>query len=221
VCAVSSDEVSQLRTVTAEVVSLDPHTIGEVEASVRLLADRLDTCRAGTCERGADVVARMRRTIIAAKDAVAGRPARRVFVAEWLDPPFAAGHWVPEMVDLAGGEDVLGMAGRPSYATTWDAVAAEQPELIVVAPCGFDRVRAEAEAAGIELPAPSVCVDANAYFSPPGTADCGRRRAAGRDPARRAGRQAAASGASRVSCATHSMWCVWGNMSTGCTRSSR
>jgi len=125
VCAVSSDEVSQLRTVAAEVVSLDPHTIGEVEASVRLLADRLDTCRAGTCERGAGVVARMRRTIIAAMEAVAGRPVRRVFVAEWLDPPFAAGHWVPEMVDLAGGEDVLGVAGRPSYATTWDAVAAE------------------------------------------------------------------------------------------------
>jgi iron complex transport system substrate-binding protein len=88
-------------------------------------------------------------------------------VAEWLDPPFAAGHWVPEMVELAGGEDVLGVAGRPSYATTWDDVAAEQPELIVVAPCGFDRVRAQAEAAGIELPAPSVCVDANAYFSRP------------------------------------------------------
>ena len=167
VCAVSSDEVSQLRTVAAEVVSLDPHTIGEVEASVRLLADRLDTCRAGTCERGAAVVARMRRTMIAAMDAVAGRPVRRVFVAEWLDPPFAAGHWVPEMVDLAGGEDVLGRAGRPSSATTWDAVAAERPELIVVAPCGFDRVRAEAEAAGIDLPAPSVCVDANAYFSRP------------------------------------------------------
>ena len=99
VCAVSSDEVSQLRTVDAEVISLDPHTIGEVEASVRLLADRLDTCRAGTCERGADVVAGMRRTIVAAMDAVAGRPVRRVFVAEWLDPPFAAGHWVPEMVD--------------------------------------------------------------------------------------------------------------------------
>jgi iron complex transport system substrate-binding protein len=68
---------------------------------------------------------------------------------------------------LAGGKDVLGMPGRPSYETSWDAVAAERPELIVVAPCGFDRGRAEAEAAGIELPAPAVCVDANAYFSRP------------------------------------------------------
>jgi iron complex transport system substrate-binding protein len=122
VCAVSSDEVSQLRTVAAEVVSLDPHTIGEVEASVRLLADRLDTCRRHLRAR-AGVVARMRRTIIAAMEAVAGRPVRRVFVAEWLDPPLrrralGAGDGRP-----GGGEDVLGVAGRPSYATTWDAVA--------------------------------------------------------------------------------------------------
>jgi iron complex transport system substrate-binding protein len=167
VCAVSSDEVAQLSSVDAEVISLDPHTIGEVEASVRLLADRLDVCRAGSCKRGADVVTTMRRTIIAATDAVADRPVRRVFVAEWLDPPFAAGHWVPEMVNLAGGEDVLGRTGQPSYPTTWEAVASERPELIVVAPCGFDRARAEAEAATVDLPAPAVCVDANAYFSRP------------------------------------------------------
>jgi iron complex transport system substrate-binding protein len=167
VCAVSSDEVSRLRSVEAEVISLDPHTIGEIERSVRLLAGRLDVCRAGSCERGAGVVTAMRRTIIAAMDAVAGRAVRRVFVAEWLDPPFAAGHWVPEMVDLAGGEDVLGRAGQPSYPTTWEAVAAERPELVVVAPCGFDRARAEAEAAEVEMPAPAVCVDANAYFSRP------------------------------------------------------
>jgi iron complex transport system substrate-binding protein len=167
VCAVSSDEVSRLRSVDAEVISLDPHSIGEIESTVRLLADRLDVCRAGSCERGADVVTAMRRTIVAAMDAVAGRPLRRVFVAEWLDPPFAAGHWVPEMVDLAGGEDVLGRAGQPSYPTTWEAVVAERPELVVVAPCGFDKARAEAEAATVELPAPAVCVDANAYFSRP------------------------------------------------------
>ena len=167
VCAVSSSEVSQIRSVDAEVISLDPHTIGEVEASVRLLADRLDSCRAGSCERGAELVGAMRRTIIAAMDAVAGRKPRPVFVAEWLDPPFAAGHWVPEMVDLAGGRDVLGRAGLPSYPTSWEAVAGERPELIVVAPCGFDRARAEREAASVELPAPHVCVDANAYFSRP------------------------------------------------------
>jgi iron complex transport system substrate-binding protein len=167
VCAVSSQEVSELREVEAETISLDPHTIGEIEASVRLLADRLDVCRSGSCERGADLVTRMRRTIIAAMDAVAGREPRPVFVAEWLDPPFAAGHWVPEMVDLAGGRDVLGRPGLPSVPTTWEAVAAERPQLIVAAPCGFDRARAEREVEGMQLPAPHVCVDANAYFSRP------------------------------------------------------
>jgi iron complex transport system substrate-binding protein len=116
---------------------------------------------------GADVVAHMRRTIVATMEAVRDRPVRRVFVAEWLDPPFAAGHWVPEMVELAGGVDVLGKAGEPSFATTWERVAAAQPELIVVAPCGFDAVRAEREASHFSLPAPHVCVDANAYFSRP------------------------------------------------------
>jgi iron complex transport system substrate-binding protein len=167
VCAVSSVEVGALRAVDAEVVSLDPRTIGEVEASVRQLTDRLDACRSGTCEAGADVVAKMRRTIVAAMESVRGLPLRRVFVAEWLDPPFAAGHWVPEMVDLAGGVDVLGRAGQPSYPTTWEQVAAERPELIVVAPCGFDAVRAEQEASRFSLPAPHVSVDANAYFSRP------------------------------------------------------
>ena len=167
VCAVSSVEVGALRLVDAEVIALDPRTIGEVEASVRLLADRLDVCRRGTCEAGVAVVAAMRRTIVQTMDAVRGLPVRRVFVAEWLDPPFAAGHWVPEMVDLAGGVDVLGRAGKPSYATSWDRVAAHEPELIVVAPCGFDADRAAREAESIAMPAPHVCVDANAYFSRP------------------------------------------------------
>jgi iron complex transport system substrate-binding protein len=169
VCAVSGDDVARLRSVEAEVISLDPHTIGEIEGTVRLVADRLDTCRVGSCERGADVVTAMRRTIIRAMDAVAGRPQRPVFVAEWLDPPFAAGHWVPEMVDLAGGRDVLGASGRPSYPTTWSDVAAARPELIVAAPCGYDRERAAAEATAIQsaMPAPWVAVDANAHFSRP------------------------------------------------------
>lgn len=167
VCAVSSDDVTELHVVDAEVIALDPRTIGEVEASIRLLADRLDACRSGSCERGVDLVGAMRRTIVSAMDAVAGIPQRPVFVAEWLDPPFASGHWVPEMVDLAGGRDVLGRAGQPSYPTTWEAVAEAGPELIVAAPCGFDRERAEADAAAIDLPAPHVAVDANAYFSRP------------------------------------------------------
>ncbi|HET7855318.1 MAG TPA: hypothetical protein VFL41_02565, partial [Gaiellaceae bacterium] len=98
---------------------------------------------------------------------VAGLPRRRVFVAEWLDPPFASGHWVPEMLAAAGGEDVLGRPGEPSFTTSWEAVRAAEPELIVVAACGFDAARAAQEAAGLDFPAPAVAVDANAYYSRP------------------------------------------------------
>ena len=80
---------------------------------------------------------------------------------------FAAGHWVPEMVELAGGEEVLGRAGEASFPTTWDAVLAREPELVVLAPCGFDAARAEREADLPALPSRVVAVDANAYFSRP------------------------------------------------------
>jgi iron complex transport system substrate-binding protein len=107
-----------------------------------------------------------------ARVAAVSRPPgrRRVFVAEWLEPPFAAGHWVPEMVDRAGGVDVMGRAGEPSFRTTWADVAALEPDLLVLAPCGYDRERTLAESAGLSgLPGcPTVAVDANAHFSRPG-----------------------------------------------------
>jgi iron complex transport system substrate-binding protein len=109
----------------------------------------------------------MRRRIGETSALVDDLPPKRVFVAEWLDPPFAAGHWVPEMVELAGGLEVLGRAGEPSYPTTWDAVRDQRPDLIVVAPCGFDARRGAAEARKHALPGPAVAVDANAYFSRP------------------------------------------------------
>jgi iron complex transport system substrate-binding protein len=162
VCAVSSGDVARLCAVAADVLSLDARTIAGIEESVLLLAERL-----GVPERGAAVVDGMRRRIAAVRERVAGLPRKRVFVAEWLDPPFAAGHWVPEMVELAGGLDVLGRAGEPSYPTSWEAVAAAGPELVVLAPCGFDAQRAAAEAAGVDLPAPAVAVDGSAYYSRP------------------------------------------------------
>ena len=75
-----------------------------------------------------------------------GRPRPRVFVAEWIDPPFVPGHWLPEMIEAAGGEEVLGRARRARYPTTWDAVSAADPELLVIAPCGFDAERTRREA---------------------------------------------------------------------------
>jgi len=163
VCAVSSDEVGRLCAVDAEVVSLDPRTIAGIEQSVLELAHRL-----GVPDRGARVAARMEEKIGGVRELVAGLEPGRVFVAEWLDPPFAAGHWVPEMVAHAGGQEVLGRAGEASFATTWEAVGAREPELVVLAPCGFDAARAAREAASLPpLPCRAVAVDANAYFSRP------------------------------------------------------
>ncbi len=159
VCAVSSSEVCD---VGARVISLDPRTIAEIGDSVVALGQALERE-----ERGREAAAQMHERIERVRSAVAGLPRRRIFVAEWLDPPFASGHWIPEMVAAAGGIDVLGRPGEHSVPTSWDAVAAERPELIVLAPCGFDAKRALKEAAGLDLPAPSVAVDANAYFARP------------------------------------------------------
>ena len=163
VCAVSSDDVTKLCAVEAEIVSLDPRTVGEVEESVLELARRL-----GVAAKGADVAAGMERELGRVHSLVADCLQRRVFVAEWLEPPFAAGHWVPEMVELAGGVEVLGRAGEASFATTWDEALGCGPELVVLAPCGFDAERAAREADVVpELPCRVVAVDANARFSRP------------------------------------------------------
>ena len=162
VCAVSSDEVGRLCDVDADVISLDPRSISGIEDSVLHLARRL-----GVPERGAGIVARMEETIGQVRELVAGCRPRHVFVAEWLDPPFAAGHWVPEMVEAAGGSEVLGITAQPSFQTTWESVLERAPEVVVLAPCGFDAERAAREARVPELGCRVVAVDANAYFSRP------------------------------------------------------
>jgi iron complex transport system substrate-binding protein len=162
VCAVSGDDVSTLCPVDTELISLNPTTLEAVADSVETVAERL-----GVPEAGAAVASEMHDVIENVRRTVAGRPRRRIFVAEWVDPPFAAGHWLPEMVEAAGGEDVLGRAGEPSFPTTWDVVRDARPELVVVAACGFDALRASEEAEDADLPAPALAVDANAYYSRP------------------------------------------------------
>src|SRR6266542_4374426 len=103
VCAVSADAVDELCATEAEVIALDAHTLGEIEERIMSLAGLL-----GVPARGRAVVDEMQATIAAISERVAAAPARPVFVAEWLDPPYAAGHWIPEMVALAGARDVLG-----------------------------------------------------------------------------------------------------------------
>ena len=115
----------------------------------------------------------MRRSIDDVRRATAGLPRPRVFVAEWIDPPFVPGHWLPDMIDAAGGEALLAEPGRPSHPTTWDEVAAADPELLVIAPCGFDTAEAARRSAHLDLEriAPNarvVVVDGDAYYSRPG-----------------------------------------------------
>jgi iron complex transport system substrate-binding protein len=151
------------------VISLDPHTVGEVLGDARTLAQATDS-RDAAAELVRDAAARIDKVRLAVRGA--RRP--RVVALEWLDPPFAAGHWTPQLIDYAGGEDVLGLAGEHSEERTWDEVAASRPDVVVVMPCGFNAEIAhrEAEMHREQLLAVGagevVAVDAAAYFSRPG-----------------------------------------------------
>jgi iron complex transport system substrate-binding protein len=106
--------------------------------------------------------------------AVAGAVRPRVAALEWLDPPFAGGHWVPQMVVAAGGDDVLGVAGERSRTVSWEEVAASEPDIVLVMPCGLDADEALAQAIGFRSDLAGtgahrvVAVDAASSFSRPG-----------------------------------------------------
>jgi iron complex transport system substrate-binding protein len=172
VCAVSYDDV---RTIAKEietrprVIALDPHTVGEVLGDARTLAQATDRKDAAvTLVR--DAATRIDRV----KLAVRGARRPRVVALEWLEPPFAAGHWTPQLIDYAGGEDVLGFPGERSEERSWADVEAAQADVVLVMPCGFDAAFAhrEAEMHRDQLAALGagevVAVDAAAYFSRPG-----------------------------------------------------
>ena len=163
VCAVSSDNVCD---VGARVISLDPRTINEVAESVAFLGAQL-----GVAAKGKQVADHMLERIEKVRRAVVGRKRPRVFIAEWLDPPFASGHWIPEMVDAAGGIEVLGKPGVPSVTTSWQAVRDAKPEIVIFAPCGFDEVRAAKEAAVLvdqfDPNWQTACVNADRFFARP------------------------------------------------------
>jgi iron complex transport system substrate-binding protein len=172
VCAVSYDDV---RAVAArlpgepDVISLDPGTLDEVLDDLVLLATA-----AGVGERGRHLRRELAGRLWAVSEAVAGAEAPGVAALEWLDPPFIGGHWVPEMIALAGGRDVIGTAGERSRVADWDEIAAAAPELALVMPCGLyvdeaaeqaDRARDRLERVGA---ARVVAVDAASSFSRPG-----------------------------------------------------
>jgi iron complex transport system substrate-binding protein len=154
----------------AEVLTIDPHTLDEVFASIQTIGKAT-----GHEPEAETLVAGLRERLWAVRDRVAGRPRPRVMLLEWTDPPFAPGHWVPEMIVAAGGEPLLGAPGAKSERVTWDAVHIAAPEVIVVAPCGFDldgarRLADELVTTGV-LPdgVPVHPVDANAAWARPGT----------------------------------------------------
>jgi iron complex transport system substrate-binding protein len=163
VCAVSKGELESVCRVGADVLSLDPRTLGEVIESVRTVAHQL-----GVPARGEEIAAHMGAAIEQTAASVRGLTRRSTFFAEWIDPPFCAGHWLPEMVDAAGGTDVIGRAGEPSHPTTWEDVLSLRPDLVVVGPCGFGVEEAYRRAADLRLPCRTVVVDGDAYYSRPG-----------------------------------------------------
>ena len=172
VCAVSYDEVAEIAKElpsAPRVIALDPHTLGETLGDVRTLAEAT-----GRREHGVDLVQSIAVRIDRVKLAVRAQRRPRVAALEWLDPVYAAGHWTPQLIELAGGEDVLGMPGEPSQTLPWEALATARPEIVVVMPCGYDAPRSHAEALAHERELMSVgaakvvAVNASAYFSRPG-----------------------------------------------------
>jgi iron complex transport system substrate-binding protein len=172
VCAVSFDDVSKIAErldSQPNVVSQDPSTIGEVLADVRQLGEAADVVDAAEelIEQAAD-------RLDVVQDLVETADPLRVAALEWLDPVYVGGHWVPQMIEIAGGEDVLGFAGEKSRVADWSEVQAARPELVVSMPCGYYAEQAAKETmdqaerlAGLGADR-VVAVDAAAYFSRPG-----------------------------------------------------
>jgi len=156
------------------VLALDAHDITGVLATIRLVGHA-----GGVPERAERCVRDIERRIAAVRARVEGRPVARVLALEWLDPPFVPGHWVPEMVALAGGTLLPGVSARPSFAVQWGELVGLDPDFLLVMPCGFDLAAARADADACRAPLGAVAprairsgrayaVDATAHFSRPG-----------------------------------------------------
>lgn len=177
VCAVSYKTVqkaAKMYVADATVVSLEPNTISDIFDNIKTVGEL-----AGVKEKGVAVVEELQNRLDAVREKTAdveNQP--RVFMLEWLEPPFAPGHWVPEQVEIAGGIALMGAAGKKSVTTDYERIFDEQPEIIVLVPCGYyihDIVRQLGQTAfpsnWRELPAvinnQVWAMDASAYFSRP------------------------------------------------------
>jgi iron complex transport system substrate-binding protein len=172
VCAVSYDDVVAVAARLPshpQVISLDPSNLEEVLADIPRLGEAT-----GVADRAAALRDGLELRLAEVRRAVAGAPRPSVLALEWLDPPFIGGHWVPEMIEIAGGSDALGVAGAKSRTAEWDEIAAADADVVVAMPCGWDAVRArsEVDAHATEVAAIGAeriwTVDAAASFSRPG-----------------------------------------------------
>jgi iron complex transport system substrate-binding protein len=155
---------------TADVLTIDPYSLDEVFESFLTLGRATGRLDAATA-----LVESQRARLDAVRSRVAALPRPRVMLLEWTDPPYAPGHWMPEMIVAAGGEPLLGTPGARSERVTWEAIRAARPDLVVAAPCGFGLAEAtaladELVASGVLPPGvPVHAVDANAAWARPGT----------------------------------------------------
>jgi iron complex transport system substrate-binding protein len=169
VCALPSGHVEQALShlgCRAGVLSLDPYRLEDVLSTFEEVARA-----AGVPAKGRDLVAASRERLAAVAAAVAGRPRPRVAVVEWVDPPFTAGHWVPDLVTAAGGEPVAARAGKRSVQVSWAELAAPRPEIVLVTPCGYHLAGAirQAEAVVPHFPGAAVwAIDGDGLVVRPG-----------------------------------------------------
>ncbi len=178
VCAVAEAEVTAAAgrlPGRPRVVNLEPVSVAGVLESIQTVA-----AAAGVPDRGVAVVNRLRQRITAVANRSAGVLVKpRVVLLEWLDPPFSSGHWTPELIQMAGGEEMLGRAGRPSRTLAWEEVVAAKPDVLLIACCGFTTERTLLDLPSLrtrsgwaDLPAVQTgrvyVMDGNAYFSRPG-----------------------------------------------------
>jgi iron complex transport system substrate-binding protein len=169
VCALPTDHVEDALGYLgcqSDVLSLDPHTLDEVLASIIAVGQRT-----GVTERATTLVAELRARLARVEATVAGRPRPAVALVEWVDPPFTAGHWIPDLITAGGGRAVAARPGAPSVQTDWGAIAAAGPEVVIVSPCGYHLPGAveQARTAAQALPGiPLWAIDADGIVVRPG-----------------------------------------------------
>jgi len=178
VCAVSGNEVMEAVEVLGkkpEIISLEPKTLGEILDTILIIGEAT-----GTYEKAKDVTESLRKRIEKISSLLGDERDRpRVFCLEWLDPPYAAGHWVPEMVEMSGGECGLGRIGEPSFKVSWKEIVDFAPQMLFIMPCGYDIQKTldeinilTSQEEWFSLPSTNrgeiYLLDANSYFSRPG-----------------------------------------------------